>query len=146
MAKIKSVVIDTEDSITLEGGLHYNVDVRVEVEFHPLDLAQKMEYALLVSLFNIKGKRDVNQLLPNWDETQILEIEKAFNDVALAQSRSHITATKRNEVFSKILSFTLNYKDYSCITSLKIDAIAYIIPAINTAGRWSPPKQIELLH
>lgn len=146
MAKIKSVVIDAEDLITLEKGVHYKVDVKLEVEFHPLDLSQQMEYAVLISLFNIKGKRDVNQLLPNWDETQVLEIEKAFNDVALAQARTEIKATKHHEVFSESMSFTLNYKDYSCVTSLKIDAIAYIIPAINTAGKWSLPKCIDLLH
>ncbi|MFO7702444.1 MAG: hypothetical protein R6V37_05575 [Psychroflexus maritimus] len=146
MAKIKSIIIEAEDSITLDGGMRYSADVKLEVEFHPIDLIQKMEYAVLISLFNIKGKRDVSQLLPNWDETQILEIEKAFNDIALAQTRTYITAEKGNEVFSKTLNFKLNYKNYSCITSLKIDAIAYLVPAISTAGKWSLPKHIDLLH
>lgn len=146
MAKIITVDIDVKDNIVLKKETIANVNVTLEIALHPLDIKHEMEYAVLISLFDIKGKLDVHSLLPNWDNTQILEIEKNYNDVALAQTRFSLKATKDIEVITKTITFKLDYKNYTSTTSLKIDAIAYIIPAINTACKWSNPKEIEVLH
>lgn len=146
MAKIIAIDIDVKDNIVLKSETIANVNVALEIALHPLDIKHEMEYAVLISLFDVKGKLDVHSLLPNWDDTQILEIEKNYNDVALAQTRFTLKATKEREVITKTITFKLDYKNYASTTSLKIDAIAYIIPAINTACKWSKAKKIAVLH
>lgn len=74
MAKITAIDIDVEDSIILIKETIANVKVILVLTFHPLDIKHEMEYAVLISIFDIKGKLDVHSLLPNWDNTQILEI------------------------------------------------------------------------
>jgi hypothetical protein len=146
MAKITAIDIDLDDSIILKKETVSNVNVTLEITFHPLDLKQEMEYAVLISLFDIKGKLDVHSLLPNWDDTQILEIEKSYNDVTLVQTRFTLKATKKIEVIKKTITFKLDYQKHVSTTSLEIDAIAYLIPAINVACKWSEAKNIEVIH
>ncbi|NBC58386.1 MAG: hypothetical protein GVY05_08915 [Bacteroidetes bacterium] len=147
MAKIIAIDIEVEDHIILKKNTTTNVNVTLDLAFHPLDIKHEMEYAVLISLFDVKGKLDVHTLLPNWDETKILEIEKkGLSDIFLAQKRFNIKATKEKEIINQVVSVNLDYKKYVSAVSLKIDAIAYIIPAINTACKWSNAKQIEVLH
>lgn len=146
MAKIKSVELESIPEIINVGDDITDIIVNTSIEFHKLDISLKMEYELLLFVYDINGKIDIPVIIGNWDETQVYGVSNDRNDHLLGQINLLVIAENdKLEVNTPIALKLGNLEKGDSYTSREIEVFATLIPAIGRASKWSKPFESSIV-
>lgn len=146
MAKIKSVELESIPEIINVGDDITDIIVNTSIEFHKLDISLKMEYELLLFVYDINGKIDIPVIIGNWDETQVYGVSNDRNDHLLGQVNLLVIAENdKLEVNTPIALKLGNLEKGDSYTSREIEVFATLIPAIGRASKWSKPFESSIV-
>ena len=139
MAKIVHVNLINVPETIIVGDDKSDLTVEVNIAFHDIDVKLEMEYMLYILVYDVHGKIDIPVLLTNWDESTILPI--AFDDSRddfLGSYKTNIIATKNSVNFRKDIILKLGkFNTLKAHHTKKLDVLAFLVPAIARASRWS---------
>lgn len=147
MAKIANVTIDNIPETINVGDNITDLVVKTSIEFHPLDISLKMEYQLLLAVYDINGDIDIPVLISNWDETNIYGVSKDRNDHLLGKVFVSIvcdnTTLEIHTPMALKLGDLLEGRSYF---SRNLEVFATLIPAIGRASKSSQVFESNLLY
>lgn len=139
MAKIKDVSLVNVPEKIIVGDDQSDLTVLVDIEFHDIDLKLEMEYMLYILVYDVHGKIDIPILLTNWDESAIfpLAIEDRTDDF-LGTYKTKLIAKEKSLIFKKDITLKLGVLgNRSSHYTKKLDTLAFLVPAISRASKWS---------
>ncbi|PWK19057.1 hypothetical protein [Xanthomarina spongicola] len=146
MAKIIDVKLTNVPDLIVIGDDKSDLTVDVNIEFHDIDLKLEMEYMLYIFVYDVHGKIDIPILITNWDDSDILPI--AFEDSSddfLGTYKADLIASKKNINFKKDIFLKLGIlNEQKAHYAKKIEVLAFIVPAIARASKWSKPYMVNI--
>ncbi|MBP2830707.1 hypothetical protein J8281_00790 [Aquimarina sp. U1-2] len=151
MAKIKEISLEKiPEFVEVSDHKKNEIIVHTQIEFHPLDVSQNMEYMLHVFIYDVHGDNDIPVLLSNWDDTKIQRVVKnERKDDFLCKESVLIKAdevNKANIAVKTRMHLKLGYlQDNTSVYSRKFEVFATLIPAIDRVSKWSAPFESQLI-
>lgn len=147
MAKILKITPSMFPEI-IEVGMDASIiPVKVEIEFHPIDLRLEMEYQLHLYAYDIRGKRDIPIISNNWDESIISSIPQETADDVLGSTCKQVAAQTKIQIIKAELKLklgVLNKNKHYESRHLKI--YAELVPAVGVASKWSEAFEAGVAH
>lgn len=147
MAKILLVDLQSVPEVINVSDNVNDLTVETTIQFHQLDIDQKMEYCLHLFVYDIHGTVDVPVVLANWDESSVISVSKDRNDDFLGKAVVMLKADKPEVIIKTPLSLHLGKlnRERSYFTR-KLEVFATVAPVVGRASKWSRPFETQIAY
>lgn len=149
MAKIKSIQLKSIPEVINIGDNVNTIEAIVEIDFHHLDVENKMEYMLHLYLFDIRGRMDAPIFIPNWDECMVIPLLRKHDIKDYFLAKKSIDVIAQQEMLGVPVEIALKPEDIqrkAPITSSNLAAFATLVPAISVASKWSKSFEVQVTY
>lgn len=147
MAKILLVDLQSVPEVINVSDNANDLTVETTIQFHALDIEQKMEYCLHLFVYDIHGEVDPPLILPNWDESSIVSISSNDDrkDDFLGQATVILKADKPEVTIKTPMALHLGKLNYgSTYFTRKLEVFATVAPVVGRASKWSKAFQTQI--
>ena len=148
MAKISSVRFKSIPEIINVGDDINDISILIDIEFHALDISNKMEYLLHLFVYDVHGDIDIPVIISNWDDSTVLGVSQdGRNDDFLGKETVFVKANSSKKSLELPMALRLGQLAYyNSPVSRKFEVFATLIPAVSRVSKWSEPIEAQLLH
>ena len=145
MAKILLVDLQSVPEAIIVSDNANDITVETTIQFHALDIEQKMEYCLHLFVYDVHGQEDPPLILPNWDESSIISIATERKDDFLGKATIMLKANEPEVTIKTPMALHLGKLLYgSTYFTRKLEVFATVAPVVGRASKWSKPFETKI--